>query len=32
MIGLALENVDVAIKTIYNVQKEVVGYFHPEHV
>jgi hypothetical protein len=32
MIGWALENVDVATRTIYNAQKAVVGSFHPEHV
>jgi hypothetical protein len=31
MIGWALENVDVATKTIYNSQKVVVGSFQPEH-
>jgi hypothetical protein len=32
MIGWALQNVDIATRTIYNAQKSVVGYFHPKHV
>jgi hypothetical protein len=32
MIGWALENVNVATRTIYNAHKVVVGSFCPEHV
>jgi len=32
MIGWALENVNVATRTIYNANKAVVGSFYPEHV